>query len=268
MKSQKAFLGLMVIVIASLLGACTRADVGTRVIMTGSQGIKQIIKPSDGFVTLGLTTTQYEYDAKAFTLPEDVQGSTKDNVQVAMRIQFTVDPPQEDAEISAFVTKFGLSPEDRKGRLEPPLHARVNTEAKNAIADYDAYTLLANQEAIQKKIEESLKPILKTQMWLTLESIQIIGRPDLPDNIENAAAAVVANQKAKDAAMAALDSARVDAERKQVEAQTFANPNMLKIKELELLLEIKRAEADGIKGHNGPLTIVNGSVPSQLQLRQ
>jgi len=213
--------------------------------------------------------TEYEYDAKTFTLTEDVQGSTKDNVQVSMKIQFTADPPQSDADISAFVTKFGLDSEARKSRLEPLLHARVNTEAKNAIAEFDAYGILANQESIQKKITDSLKPVLKSQMWLELESIQIIGRPDLPDNIENAASQVVANQKGKEGAEAALATAKVDAERKQIEAQSFANPALLQIKLLELRLQIEQAKANGVANFRGQtLTMIEGNQPTQLQLRQ
>lgn len=264
---MKRILPISILISATLLGACTRADVGTRVVLTDSTGIRQVIKPADGYVsTMNPAVSEYEYDAKTFTLTEDVQGSTKDNAQVSIKIQFTIDPPQTDEDIKAFVTKFGLTSEDRKPRLEPLLHARVNTEAKNAIAEYTAYSILANQENIQKKITESLMPVLKQQMWLTLESIQIIGRPDLPDNIENAASAVVANQKAQEAAQAALAAAKVDAEKKQVEAQTFANPALLQLRKLELQLEIERARADGIKGHNGPLTIVNGA-DTQLQLR-
>ena len=39
---------------------------------------------------------------------------------------------------------------------------------------------------------------------------------------------------------------------------TYSSPALLEIKKLELTLEIERARADGIKGHNGPLTIVFG----------
>lgn len=260
----------LLIIAAALISGCTRADVGTRVILTNSTGISQIVKPNDGYVScLNPAQTEYDYDAKTFTLSEDVQGSTKNNVQVTMKIQFTVDPPQTDADISAFLTKFGLKEEDRKARLEPLLHARVNTEAKNALAEYDAYDILANQEAIQKKITESLKPVLKTQMWLDLESIQIVGRPDLPDNIENAASVVVANQKAKEGAEAALAAAEVDAKRKQIEAQSFANPALLQIKLLELRLQIEQAKANGVANFKGQtLTMIEGNPATQLQLRQ
>jgi hypothetical protein len=265
--TKRTLLFVITLILTILSLACSSASVGTRVIVTDSTGIKQVIKPSDGFVsTISPTISTFEYDAKTFSLSEGVQGSTKDNAQVGMQIQVTIDPPQSDEDIKAFVTKFGLTPEDRKSRLEPLLHARVNTEAKNAIAEYQAYELLSNQENIQKKIFEALVPILRQQMWLKLESIQIVGRPDLPDQIENAAAAVVANQKAKEAAEADLARARVEAEKKQVEAQTYANPALLTLEKLRLELEIQRAKSDGIAKHQGSLTIVEGT--PQLHLKQ
>jgi hypothetical protein len=98
--------------------------------------------------------------------------------------------------------------------------------------------------------------------------VQIIGRPDfVDDRIEQAASAVVANQKAKEAAEADLARAKVEAEKKQVEAQTFNNPALLQIKLLELRLDIERARAEGIAKHQGALTIVNGTNDTQIQLR-
>lgn len=265
---MKAF--LLLIVAVAFISGCSRADVGTRQIVTNSTGISAIYKPEDGYFSCtNPAQTEYEYDAKTFTLSEDVQGSTKNNVQVTMKIQFTADPPIEDADIRNFVTKFGLKAEDRKARLEPLLHARVNTEAKNAIAEFDAYDILANQESIQKKITDSLRPVLKSQMWISLESIQIVGRPDLPDNIEQAAAVVVANQKAKEGAEAALAAAEVDAKRKQIEAQSFANPALLQIKLLELRLQIEQAKANGVANFKGQtLTMIEGNPATQLQLKQ
>ena len=187
---------------------------------------------------------------------------------MTVEISLTVLPPSDDESIKAYIRKFGLEEEERKTRMTQILVGQANTETKNAVASYEAYGLLASQEAIQKRLINSLTPILKQQLLLTLESIQIIGRPDfLDDRIEQAASAVVANQKAKEAAEADLARAKVEAEKKQVEASTLANPQTFAIRQLELQLEIERARADGIKGHQGPLTIVNGAANPQIQLR-
>lgn len=76
---------------------------------------------------------------------------------------------------------------------------------------------------------------------------------------------MVANGKLKEAAEAALAAAKVDAEQKQVQAQTFANPAMLQIKMLELRLAIEQARAEGIAKHQG--TLILGNSDSQLQLQ-
>jgi hypothetical protein len=223
--------------------------------------INKIIKPQDGWVST-LTTfgdKYYDFNIRTFTFPVKVNASTKDNAAVTIEITLTALPPNDDDSIKAYVRKFGLEEEERSSRMTQILTGQANTETKNAVASYEAYGLLASQEAIQKRLIDSLTPILKQQLLLTLESIQIIGRPDfLDDRIEQAASAVVANQKAKEAAEADLARAKVEAEKKQVEASTLANPQTFAIRQLELQLEIERARAEGIKGHQGPLTIVNG----------
>ncbi len=94
-----------------------------------------------------------------------------------------------------------------------------------------------------------------------------IGNPDfLDDRVEAAASGVVANEKQKQAEEARLEAAKVAAQTKQIEALTFANPALLEIKKLELALEIERARADGIKNHQGALTIMYGQPGVQLQV--
>jgi hypothetical protein len=101
---------------------------------------------------------------------------------------------------------------------------------------------------------------------LVTESVQI-GNPDfLDDRVEAAASGVVANEKQKQAEEARLEAAKVAAQTKQIEAQTFANPALFEIKKLELQLEIERARADGIKNHQGALTIMYGQPGVQLQV--
>ncbi len=91
------------------------------------------------------------------------------------------------------------------------------------------------------------------------ESVQI-GNPDfLDDRIEAAASGVVANEKQKQAEEARLEAAKIAAQTKQIEALTYANPALLDIKRLEMQLEIERARAEGIRNHQGPLTIMYGT---------
>ena len=264
-----------IVVIALILGVMAlfsfeQANEGVYRVQVVRGQINKIIKPQDGWVST-LTTfgdKYYDFNIRTFTFPVKVNASTKDNAAVTVEISLTALPPNDDESIKAYVRKFGLEEEERQTRMTQILAGQANTETKNAVASYEAYGLLASQEAIQKRLIDSLTPILKQQLLLTLESIQIIGRPDfLDDRIEQAASAVVANQKAKEAAEADLARAKVEAEKKQVEASTLANPQTFAIRQLELQLEMERARAEGIKGHQGPLTIVNGAANPQIQLR-
>ena len=88
----------------------------------------------------------------------------------------------------------------------------------------------------------------------------------LDDRVEAAASGVVANEKQKQAEEARLKAAKVAAQTKQIEAQTFANPALLEIKRLELQLKIERDRSEGIKNHQGPLTIIYGQPGVQLQV--
>lgn len=269
--STNRVIALVVLVLTAMSMACTRADVGEVLIETTSTGISRVIHPSNGWVGVGgPSTDHHEFDTKIWTFQLDVMSSTKDNAAVKVVIQARVVPPQSDADIISYVSKFGVKAEERNPRVGEFLSGVMNTETKNAVAEYEAYGLLANQEAIQKRLFEVLKAKLKEQGWLSLESIELMGRPDfVDDRIENAASAVVANQKAKEAAQADLERARVEAEKKEVEAKTFANPAMLELEKYRISnqaqVDIERARAEGMAKHNGTLTVVNGSAP-QLQL--
>jgi SPFH domain / Band 7 family len=267
-RTRQVLVGMLLTLVTLTVG-CTNTTEGQVRIQTVRGQISQVIRPANGWVVTMFTVGDdyYDVDLKSITENFNIKGSTKDNAGVQVEIGITAHLLSDDDSVKSHVRKFGLDADDRKKRLTSLLAGQVNTEVKNAIAAYEAYGLLANQEAIQKRIADSLQPILKSQMQLDLESIQIIGRPDfVDDRIEQAASAVVANQKAKEAAEADLARAKVEAEKKQVEAQTFANPALLSLEKLRLQLEIERARADGIKGHNGPLTIVTGA-DTQLQLR-
>lgn len=264
---------MLVLLVTSIfsVGCVTNATEGEVQVQVVRGNITRIIRPSDGWVNTASTfgDDYYDISTRAFTDKIDVGASTKDNAALKITVAVTGHVLADDESIKAYVRKFGLDSASRTERVTSLMTGHVSTETKNAIAAFDAYSLLANQEAIQKQVTEALKPILKQQLYIELESVQIIDRPDfLDDRIEAAASQVVANSKLKEAAQMSLDAARVDAEKKQVEAKTFSDPALLKIKLLELQLQIEQARAEGIKGHQGSLTIVNGvDHNTQIQLK-
>ncbi|MBL8150637.1 MAG: hypothetical protein JNN15_11980, partial [Blastocatellia bacterium] len=201
---------------------------------------------------------------RSFTETATPRVTSKDNA--ALQVPISVTAGTDQNKVEEYVRKFGFDVNDRYKRRNEILHGLIQTEARNAFAEYNAYEIYANQEAIQKRIVEALKPLLSSQLMLVMESVQL-GNPDfLDDRIEQAASAVVANEKQKQAEEARLAAAEVAAKTKQIEAQTYSSPALLEIKKLELMLEIEKARADGIKGHSGPLTVVTGGGAS-LQLQ-
>ncbi len=272
MPKGKYFAGVVVLILIGLVvaGGVTFSNIkyaqeGTVQVVTKWGAIERIYTPSDGwFTTIAPGRKSYEVNIKSFTESAQVRVTSKDNA--ALQVEIALTAYTDPTKITEYVRKYGFLEEERHRRRNEILKGIVQTEARNAFADYGAYEIYANQELIQKRILESLRPQLGNQLLLITESVQI-GNPDfLDDRVEAAASGVVANEKQKQAEEARLEAAKVAAQTKQIEAQTFANPALLEIKKLELQLEIERARADGIKNHQGALTIMYGQPGVQLQV--
>lgn len=264
MKRALLCLSLVLFFVVTQVGCSWQsAKPGTVEVKTQWDKIVRVIRTEDGGVT---DTTEFGVDYYTVSLLSqttevDVQASSKDNAGLAIKVAVTYHLKNDDDYILAHVNKFGLVEKTRNEQFNKVLGGQLNTETKNAISEYDAYGILANQEAIQQRIAERMKPILENQLGQEIESIQIIGRPDfVDDRIEQAASQVVANQKLKEAAQAGLEAAKVDAQKKQVEAQTYSDPALLAIRKLELQVEIAREW----RQHQGPL--VFGNSPMMMPL--
>jgi hypothetical protein len=242
------------------------AEEGTAKVLTQWGSIRRVYRPNDGwFVTMAPGSKAYDVILRSFTETTTPRVTSKDNA--ALQVPISVTAYTDPEMISDYVRKYGFDAEERHKRRNEILLGLVQTETRNAFAEYNAYEIYANQEAIQRRIVEALKPLMAGQLYLVMESVQI-GNPDfLDDRIEQAASAVVANEKQKQAEEARLSAAEVSAKTKQIEAQTYSSPALLEIKRLELQLEIEKARADGIKGHQGPLTVVFGQGGPQIQLQ-
>jgi hypothetical protein len=264
--------GVLVVILAigsmAFFNNIQYAEEGTAKVLTQWGSIKRVYHPNDGwFTTIAPGQRAYDVNLRSFTETTTPRVTSRDNaaLQVPISVTAFTDPEM----ISDYVRKYGFDAEERHKRRNEILLGLVQTETRNAFAEYNAYEIYANQEAIQRRIVESLKPLMAGQLYLVMESVQI-GNPDfLDDRIEQAASAVVANEKQKQAEEARLSAAEVAAKTKQIEALTYSSPALLEIKRLELQLEIEKARADGIKGHQGALTVVfgQGAGSPQLQLQ-
>jgi regulator of protease activity HflC (stomatin/prohibitin superfamily) len=269
-KFMLVLLGVLVLVII-IGGAVTYANInytqeGTVKVVTSFGRIERVYRPDDGwFTTLAPGRSSYEVNIKSFTEMAPVRVTSKDNA--ALQVEISVTAYTDSQHVEDYVRKYGFDEGQRHTRRNEILHGLIQTEARNAFSEYGAYEIYANQESIQKRILESLRPQLATQLQLVTESVQI-GNPDfLDDRIEQAASGVVANEKMKQAEEARLEAAKISAQTKQIEAATFANPALLEIKKLELQLEIERARAEGIRNHQGPLTIMYGGGSPGVQVQ-
>jgi hypothetical protein len=272
MNSKFTFVLLGALALALLVaGAVTFANInytqeGTVKVVTYFGRIERVYRPEDGwFTTLAPGRQAYEVNIKSFTEAAPVRVTSKDNA--ALQVEIAVTAFTDPQHVEGYVRKYGFDEGQRHTRRNQILHGLIQTEARNAFAEYGAYEIYANQENIQKRILESLRPQLASQLQLVTESVQI-GNPDfLDDRIEQAASGVVANEKQKQAEEARLEAAKIAAQTKQIEAQTYANPALLEIKKLELQLDIERARAEGIRSHQGPLTIMYGAGSPGVQVQ-
>ncbi|MGH9900964.1 MAG: SPFH domain-containing protein [Pyrinomonadaceae bacterium] len=261
--SKYLIAGLVLLIIVGLIGAGVAfaniqyAQEGTVQVVTKWGAIERVYTPSDGwFTTVAPGRKNYEVNVRSFTETAPVRVTSRDNA--ALQVEISVTAFSDPDKVMEYVRKYGFSEDERHQRRNEILKGLVQTEARNAFSDYGAYEIYANQEQIQKRIVDSLRPVLANQLLLVTESVQI-GNPDfLDDRIEAAASGVVANEKQKQAEEARLEAAKIAAQTKQIEAQTYAVPALLDIKKLELQLEIEKARAEGIRSHQGPLTIMYG----------
>ncbi len=212
------------------------------IIRPESGGIWTITTIGDDYYTVNLTDVTSE--------PVGVQAQSKDNARLTLGVQVTYHLKSDDASIIEHLTQYGLDEKTRDSKFNTVLKGHIQTETRNAVAAFDAYSLMQNQQAIQKTIEDRLRDILGNQLRQELVSVQLTSAPDFEnDNIETAASQVVANQKLKEAATAAQDAAKIETETKRIQAQTFENPKMYSLE----LQKLKVEEAKAWSGHQGTL---------------
>lgn len=241
-----------------MTGCWVTAEQGTVQYQTIWDKPGQIIRPESGgiWTITVIGDAYYTVSLKSQTTETiTVQAQSKDNARLTLPVQITYHLKNDDNSIREHLGQYGLDEKAREANFIKVLVGHVNTEARNAIAEYDAYSLMANQGAIQQTIFTRLKVIMEQQLRQELESVQLLGAPDFENNdIEIAASRVVANQKLKQAADAAQEAAKVETETKRIQAQTFENPKMYAL-EME---KLKVQQAEAWSKHQGTLIFGGG----------
>lgn len=218
-----------------------------------SPGIWTPIKPGYDYYPLP-TTTETSDDIV-------VRGSSKDNAPFKWTVRLTYKMPDNDMVMLNHINKFGAERERRNAQVSKSLILELQSQVSTAANAFEAYALVENSAAAESKVLENMKTFFNNNIYLELENLQLVGKPDFDnDDIDNAAGRVIAAKKNKEIAELDLAKSKVEAETKQVQAQTFAqSPALLEIRKLEL----KKEEAQAWAQHNGTLVFGNNS-PLQL----
>ena len=163
-------------------------------------------------------------------------------------MEISVTAYTDAANVAEYVRKYGFTEEERHRRRSEILKGLVQTEARNSFADYGAYEIYANQEQIQKRIIESLRPQLAGQLLLVTESVQI-GNPDFIDDRIEAAAPASSPTRSRSRPRR-RGSKRPRSPRRPAIGADLRQPALLDIKSWSST-RIERARADGIRSHQG-----------------
>lgn len=256
---NKIKLSLMLLMAMIMVG-CAQPEVNTVQVQTVWGKPTKVIRPP-GIWTLTTLGDDYYDIALTQDYGETVlNSSTKDNARFTWKIKYTYTLINDDAAIMSHVTQYGIDPEKRKAMLQGTISQLVLKAYEIETKNYPAYDLSENILSIQANVANALKETVKNTCQISFVTLAAEGNPDFADdNIEFAASRVVANQKAVEAATAGLEADKIDQQRQQIQANILKDPALRDIKMLEMQERIERARAEGIKGHNGPLTIIYGN---------
>lgn len=258
---------LVLVAMTFLTGACNSAsEQGTVMVETSWGKIVKVHQPGEYFSCLSPGCDSYSVDLRDHMDGVDCAGVTSDNIAFYMKVDVVYKPVHD--RVAEYISLFGADNDEgqRDGKRWNVLRQHVGNACRNATSGkYTAYDLRAQQSAVLASIQTELAPKLQTEMALHLSSVGMEIQPQFNDpRIDEAANAVVAAKKEKEAEDARKAAADVRAERQQVEAKIFANPNAMKIEELKLQLEIEKVRSHGIASHQG--TLIIGSTPTQVQI--
>jgi hypothetical protein len=258
---------LAIVALLSLTGGCSYAEEqGTVRVETSYGKIVKIHEPGETFSCWGPGCGEFEVDLRDHNDGVDCNGVTSDNIPFYMKVNVVHKPIKE--QLAEYLSQYGAEKETRDVKRWGVLRQHVQNACRNSTSGkYTAYDVRARQGEILIGIQAELLPKLRDEMKLHLSSVGMEIQPQFADpRIDEAANAVVAAQKQKEAEDALKAAADVRAERQQIEAKIYANPLAYKIEELKLMKEIEQVRAEGIARHQGTLILGQTGIMPQLQL--
>jgi len=251
---------LLILALAMLSSGCNSADQGAVKVETKWGKIVAIHQPGDWFTTWSPGASSYDVDMRPWTDDIQVHTATKDNAALIIHLKVT-GQIKSDA-VNQYVTTFGFEQKDREARRGAMETGAVQTIGRDAVVLHDAYSVFAEQDAIQNFMTEKLKDFYAERMYANLLSVQIVDKPTFDNHdIEDAAGKVVAAQKLKQAQEQYKQAAQIELEKNQIVNQIYSqSPQAYQLALLEKQKEIAQAWA----GHQGPLVFGGGSFQLQV----
>src|SRR5918997_4880767 len=173
-KSKLLLAGIVLLVVVALIGSAVAfanikyTQEGTVNVVTYFGRIERVYYPNDGwFTTIAPGREAFPVNIKSFTEKTPVRVTSKDNA--ALQVEIAVTAFTDARNVEDYVRKYGFDETTRHARRNEILHGLIQTEARNAFSEHAAYEIYANQEGIQKRIVETLRPLLAGQLQQTLE---------------------------------------------------------------------------------------------------
>lgn len=184
---------------------------------------------------------------------------TSDRAGFRWAIKGSYHIPDDNGAIYNHVTKWGVQEESRYQKINEKMQTQFQAVIGNIANTFTAYDLVANTEVIRERAMQPMKDFFKNELLLELEDFQLIGKPDFAnDDIDMAPSKVVANENLRAAELAGLEADKIKQQRQTIQAQNLANPQLFKVELLKLQIDLEKARAEGIKGHQGNLTLIYG----------
>ncbi|HXF04187.1 MAG TPA: prohibitin family protein [Blastocatellia bacterium] len=246
-----AFLLLIVIILGAK--SVTTVESGTHAVLRRWGKAEQVLEPGLHFYN-PISTSLQIYETRIRTHTENVSVTSVDNVRFTADVTVAYAPdPKRLVELDSRLGREYLA------RLTPI----IQTASRDVFSDIKIYDVVAQVGRVTQELKASLDPQFAAHNVL-LESVQI-SNVDLPDNVEIQAAEVAAAAKAKEAAEFRLQAAKIEQETRALEARTAAqNPELIRLRQLEIMREIELSRNDAIK-NTKVQTLIIGTLPAGVQ---
>lgn len=261
---KKNFFETFVIVLFMLVnvGCWTSPDAGKVEVQSVYGKVTKVVRSPGIWTVFVLGDEYYEVDmTQQNTGDLAITSMTKDRAAFTWNVRASFLVINEDQAVINYVNKFGFDNESRQKKVLERIYTQVQADVGDVSNQYDTTEIVASTDVIQKAVTERIKTYLKDQLFVNLESLQLIGKPDFVNNsIDNGPSEVIAARLRKIAEEENLKADQIATQRKAEIAKSFANPKNFELELLDRQVRVAEAWAK----HNGPLVFGGNNTPLTL----